>query len=48
MMQYTAPIYVAPPWLFLGERVGWADIISVGFVFLGMIFFFWTATAVGV
>ena len=27
-------------WLFLRERVGGADIISVGFVFLGMIFFF--------
>ena len=41
MMQYTAPIYVALlSWLFLRERVGWADIISVGFVFLGMIFFF--------
>ena len=41
MMQYTAPIYVAlMSWLFLRERVGWADIISVGFVFLGMIFFF--------
>ena len=41
MMQYTAPIYVALlSWLFLQERVGWADIISVGFVFLGMIFFF--------
>ena len=40
-MQYTAPIYVALlSWLFLRERVGWADIISVGFVFLGMIFFF--------
>ena len=40
MMQYTAPIYVALlSWLFLRERVGWADIISVGFVFLGMIFF---------
>ena len=35
MMQYTAPIYVALlSWLFLRERVGWADIISVGFVFL--------------
>ena len=41
MMQYTAPIYVALlSWRFLRERVGWADIISVGFVFLGMIFFF--------
>lgn len=41
MMQYTAPIYVSLlSWLFLRERVGWADIISVGFVFLGMIFFF--------
>lgn len=41
MMQYTAPIYVALlSWLFLRERVGWADIISVGFVFLGMIFLF--------
>ena len=41
MMQYTAPIYVSLLyWLFLLERVGWADIISVGFVFLGMIFFF--------
>ena len=41
MMQYTAPIYEALlSWLFLRERVGWADIISVGFVFLGMIFFF--------
>lgn len=41
MMQYTAPIYVALlSWLFLRERIGWADIISVGFVFLGMIFFF--------
>ena len=41
MMQYTAPIYVALlSWLFLRERVGWADIIRVGFVFLGMIFFF--------
>ena len=41
MMQYTAPIYVALlSRLFLRERVGWADIISVGFVFLGMIFFF--------
>ena len=41
MMQYTAPIDVALlSWLFLRERVGWADIISVGFVFLGMIFFF--------
>ena len=41
MMQYTASIYVALlSWLFLRERVGWADIISVGFVFLGMIFFF--------
>ena len=41
MMQYTAPIYVALlSWLFLRERVGWADIISVGFVFLGMLFFF--------
>lgn len=41
MMQYTAPIYVALlSWLFLRERGGWADIISVGFVFLGMIFFF--------
>ena len=41
MMQYTAPIYVALlSWLFLRERVGWADIISVGFVFLEMIFFF--------
>ena len=41
MMQFTAPIYVALlSWLFLRERVGWADIISVGFVFLGMIFFF--------
>ena len=41
MMQYTATIYVALlSWLFLRERVGWADIISVGFVFLGMIFFF--------
>ena len=41
MMQYTAPIYVALlSWLFLRERVGWADIISVGFVLLGMIFFF--------
>ena len=41
MMQYTAPIYVALlSWLFLRERVGWADILSVGFVFLGMIFFF--------
>ena len=41
MMQYTAPIYVALlSWLFLRELVGWADIISVGFVFLGMIFFF--------
>lgn len=41
MMQYTAPIYVALlSWLFLRERVGWADIISVGFVFLGIIFFF--------
>ena len=41
MMQYTVPIYVALlSWLFLRERVGWADIISVGFVFLGMIFFF--------
>ena len=35
MMQYTAPIYVALlSWLFLRERVGWADIISVGFFFL--------------
>ncbi len=41
MMQYTAPIYVALlSWLFLRERVGWADIISVAIVFLGMIFFF--------
>ena len=41
MMQYTAPIYVALlSWLFLRERVGWADIISVGVVFLGRIFFF--------
>ena len=41
MMQYTAPIYVALlSWLFLRERIGWADIVSVGFVFLGMIFFF--------
>ena len=41
MMQYTAHIFVALlSWLFLRERVGWADIISVGFVFLGMIFFF--------
>ena len=41
IMEYTAPIYVALLcWLFLRERVGWADIISVGFVFLGMIFFF--------
>ena len=48
MMQYTAPIYVALlSWLFLRERVGWADIISVGFVFLGMIFFVWDSNSGG-
>ena len=41
MMQYTAPIYVALlSWVFLRERIGRADVISVIFVFLGMVFFF--------
>lgn len=41
MMQYTAPIYVALlSWVFLRERIGRADVISVAFVVLGMVFFF--------
>lgn len=41
MMQYTAPIYVAVlSWLFLKERIARADIISMVFVFGGMLLFF--------
>ena len=41
MLQYTAPIYVALlSWVFLKERVTRADLISMGFVFGGMLLFF--------
>lgn len=41
MLQYTAPIYVALlSWVFLKERVTKADLISMGFVFGGMLLFF--------
>lgn len=41
MMQYTAPIYVAVlSWLFLRERIARADIVSMLFVFGGMLLFF--------
>lgn len=41
MMQYTAPIYVALlSWVFLRERIHRADIISIMFVFGGMLLFF--------
>lgn len=41
MLQYTAPIYVALlSWAFLKERVTKADLISMTFVFGGMLLFF--------
>jgi len=41
MMQYTAPIYVAVfSYLFLKERITRKDIVSMLFVFLGMLLFF--------
>ncbi len=41
MLQYTAPIYVALlSWVFLKERVTKADLISMTFVFGGMLLFF--------
>lgn len=41
MLQYTAPIYVALlSWVFLKERVTKADLISMAFVFGGMLLFF--------
>lgn len=41
MMQYTAPIYVALlSWIFLREKIEKADIISMLFIFSGMLLFF--------
>ena len=41
MLQYTAPIYVALlSWVFLKERIRKADLISMAFVFFGMVLFF--------
>lgn len=48
MMQYTAPIYVAVfSWLFLKERISKADIVSMIFVFGGMLLFFMDAAGGG-
>ncbi|WP_312280200.1 DMT family transporter [Oscillibacter sp.] len=41
MLQYTAPIYVALlSWVFLREKVTRADVVSMVFVFAGMLLFF--------
>ncbi|MCD8078447.1 MAG: DMT family transporter [Lachnospiraceae bacterium] len=41
MLQYTAPIYVVLlSWVFLREKITRVDLISIAFVFLGMILFF--------